>query len=469
MKQILLACIFVTLLSFKACQTDDSKALYQQNQTSTSSSSQVSELSPDQTSTSSINQTEAATSEFSGTLYDETYGGNIIVDGYSIFCYSRPDSKLESNMLTSDPQYLILSNSEASTLRTFIDQVVNNLYIMNYTNVDEKENQTQRETLFSPDIAQLINTTLDTQVNIRSEMTKYKLTTDIISATILQNNFVSKFLTNGGDTIYRVWLQFPLNIVSSGDNGDSFFEYNPQYYKGETMIDVWMYIKIPADKKTEMQVVGMTERISAGSYVSVYAGTSNGEQVERPSTIIENRSAKYVQDNLLSNDQIVQITSSARTFENALYSGDKTTLTETQMKKTVLPLCTDELKDKLTNDQYFEKYSQDIQDTNAKLSRSDYSTMLAGMTQDVNGGYTLQEFQLDNGSMAYLYCDSWLGSLVADKDLEKMYGLNRCEMQNGKRIYTTFFFYELVNGEFYIADFTTYETGMGEMDGTGNG
>jgi len=464
---------------------DDSTALYQQNQTSTSvsgqanelspnqtntsASSQMSELSPDQTNTTSLNQTEAATSEFSGTLYDETYGENIIVDGYSIFSSSRPDSKLESNILASDPQYLILSNSETNTLRTFIDQVVNNLYIMNYTNVDEKENQTQRETLFSPDIAQLINTTLDTQVSIRSEMTKYKLTTNIDSATILRDNFVTKFLTHGGDTVYRVWLQFPLYIASSADNGDYFFEYNPQYYKGETMIDAWMYIKIPADKKAEMQVVGITERISAGSYVSVYAGTSNGEQVERPSTIIENRSAEYVQDILLSKDQIEQITSSAKTFENTLYSGDKTTLTVIQMKKTVLPLCTNELIDKLTNDQYFEKYSQNIQETNAKLSRSDYSTMLAGMTQDVNGGYVLQEFQLDNGSMAYLYCDSWLGILTADKDLENTYGLNRCKMQNGKRIYTTYFFYELVNGEFYIADFTNYETGMGEMDGTGNG
>ena len=340
---------------------------------------------------------------------------------------------------------------------------------MNYTTVDEKENQTQRETLFSPDIAQLINTTLDTQVSIRSGMTKYKLTTNISSATILQNNFVTKFTTNGGDTVYRVWLQFPLYIASSADNGDGFFEYNPQYYKGETMIDVWMYIKMPTDQKAEMQVVGITESISGGSYVSVYDGTSNGEKVERPSTIIENRSAEYVQDNLLSKDQIAQITSSAETFENALYAGDKTTLTVDQMKKTVLPLCTDDLIDKLTNEQYFEKYSQNIQDTNAKLSRSDYSTMLAGMAPDVNGGYVLQEFQLDNGSIAYLYCDSWLGVLTADEDLENTYGLNRCKMQNGKRIYTTYFFFELVNGEFYITDFTNYETGMGEMDGTGNG
>jgi len=393
---------------------------------------------------------------------------NIIEDGYSIGCRTRPDPKLESDLLASDPHYLILSDSETATLQSFINEAVNNLYIMNYTTDDEKEVAKQRDILLGPDIAQLANTALDTQARIRFNLVNYKLITNISSAQILEEKFVTKYATVEGDTIYRVWSEFPLQITTS-DNSDLFFEYNPQYYKGETMIDVWMYIKIPADSNTDMQVVGLTEILETGSFVSIYNGTSNVKTAERPSTIIEKRSAEYVDITSLSKDQTAQMAAAAKTFEESLYSGDKTTLTADSMKKAILPLCTDELKSRLTKSLYFEAYSKNINDTNATLLRMDLSSIFAGMTQNADGGYMLQEFQLDNGSMAYLCYDSWQGSLVADRDLDKTYGLNRCELQNGSRIYTTYFFFELVDGKPYISDFTTYETGMGESNGTGNG
>jgi hypothetical protein len=239
MKRILLVCLSVTMLSLKACQMDDSIAQYQLNQTSSVQSEQTGILSTD--------QIEAATREFSGNLYDDTFGGNIIVDGYLVFCNSRPDPELERDLLASDPQYLILSNSESSAIQTFIDQVLNNLYIMNYTNIDDKKNQENRGVLFSPDIAQLVNVTLDSQVNVRSNVAKYNLITDISVATILPKQFVAKFNSYGGDTIYRVWCQFPMSIVSAADNENIFFEYNQQFYNGDTMIDVWMYIRVPSD------------------------------------------------------------------------------------------------------------------------------------------------------------------------------------------------------------------------------
>jgi hypothetical protein len=217
-----------------------------------------------------------------------------------------------------------------------------------------------------------------------------------------------------------------------------------------------------------MQIVGITEIVS-GSFVSIYNGKSNVSKSEGQITLIEARSAQYDQDTILSKDQILRITTLAATIEDTLYSEDMITLTSDQMKKTILPLCTDELSDRLIQEQFIEKYSQDFQDANAYLIRSPYSSMLAGITQDDNGGYSLPEFQLDNGSKAILCSDSWLGSLIADKDLDKAYGLKRCEIQNGQRIYTTYYFFELVEGEYYLADFITYETGMGEMTGTGNG
>ena len=77
MKRIIIACLFVALLSAKACQTDDSAAIYQQNQTSVTSTDQSGVLS-------STPAEETATSEFSGTLYDKAQKLNIIEDGYSI-------------------------------------------------------------------------------------------------------------------------------------------------------------------------------------------------------------------------------------------------------------------------------------------------------------------------------------------------------------------------------------------------
>ena len=454
MRKILGCICMVCMITLCACQADQAVAQYQYNQT----------VAP----TLAPSETEVPTKEIDGTLFDVGYNRNVIENGYDAFCRDYPDKELEQAILKSEPTYLILSNSETSQVREFLDKVMNNLYVANYLTYDEDNIEKDRVDLFSKNIFDSIGT-LRSQSDIVSKQKEYKLTLDVSNVVMLNYNFVSKFADTSGNILYRVWVQFPLRIMPT-ENNKLFFEMYPQYYKGDNNINLWIYVKVPDEKSSKMEVVAMTEIMDDESSVSIYQGVSSQVEGENPTTIFDENSTEYVKDVTIESQENDQIVSMVRNFETTLYSGDSSTITKDQLEKTIYPLCTQVLQQKLSDNKYFENYAQEIADTDAKLTASLFSPMIEKEMAAKNPDLlVLQQFVLPDDSIVYLYSENWLGGLESDADFSEEFGLKRSELQGGRRQYTCYYLLENVDGIFRIAAFKISETGEGESNSTGQG
>jgi hypothetical protein len=254
------------------------------------------------------------------------------------------------------------------------------------------------------------------------------------------------------------------------ENNKLFFEMYPQYYKGDNEINLWFYVKMPDEKSSKMEVVAMTEIMDDESSVSIYQDVSSQVEGENPTTIFDENSTEYVKDIAIEESQNDQIVSMVRNFETTLYSGDSSTITKEQLEKTIYPLCTEALQQKLSDNKYFEKYAQEIADTDAKLTASLFNPMIEKELAAKNPELLLlQQFVLPDDTITYLYSENWLGGLESDADFSEEFGLKRSELQDGRRQYTCYYLLENVDGVFRIAAFKISETGEGESNGTGQG
>lgn len=452
MKKFFLCVCVLGVIFLCACQADRKVAQYQYNQTNPPT------LAPD--------VTQAPAKEFDGTLFDNEFNCNVIENGYDSYCSVRPDNELEKAVLKTEPSYILLSSSETSQIRDFLNSVINNLYVANYLSYSESDINKDRENLFSKDICSSVET-LNSQADILASQTEYKLTLDVPSMTTLNYNFVSKFTDVNGDTIYRVWAQ-PVLRITPAENNDLFFVKYPQYYKGDNLIDLWLYIRMPQSSSDKMEIVAMTEIMEDRSSVSIYQGVTHRVGVDTSTTILDDCSAEYVKDSTIEKKQFEQIQSMVRTFETTLYSGDSSVLTKDQLEKTLYPLCTSDLQKKLEDNQYFEKYSNEIAGTNAKLTASIFSSLInEEKIQNDPKLLLLQQFVLPDQTVVYLYSETWLGGLYASSDFDVEFGLKKCELDGGQRQYTCYYLLEKVDDLFKIKAFKIAETGEGESSDTG--